>query len=422
MTARTFLNGRAVVHHGDCRDVLRTLADASIDAIVTDPPYALTTSGSARGFMGSRWDTGDTAFAVDFWQEALRVLKPGGHVVAFGGTRTYHRLAVAIEDAGFEIRDQLGWLYGTGFPKSLDVSKAIDKAAGAEREVIGINPNHRAESGVAYEGMYAGGNTGAKDITAPATAEAAQWQGWGTALKPAWEPIVLARKPLIGTVATNVLTHGTGAINVDGCRIPAPDGVPTHVQRGEPSNGILGGGLNGSNRDGGRIETRWPANIVHDGSPEVEAAFAEFGDRKSGARKAGTHQPLGMYANAIGEAGKRPEGMEVEMPELAGSSGSASRFFYCAKASRADRAGSKHPTVKPLALMRWLIRLVTPPGGTVLDPFAGSGTTLQAAIEESFGAIGVEREAEFFADSCGRLSAEKPSEETALAADEEALL
>jgi DNA modification methylase len=226
-----FLDGKVVLHPGDCLDVLRAMPDASIDSVVTDPPYALVSivkrfgcknaapakegvyGRSARGFMGKEWDTGERAFAVEFWAEVLRVLKPGGHVLAFSGTRTYHRLACAVEDAGFEIRDQIGWLYGSGFPKSHDVSKGIDKAAGAEREVVAtVRKTPSAGSANMNEGWvrpWAEGKT-TMDITAPATDEASRWQGWGTALKPAWEPLVVARKALIGTVAANVLAHATG--------------------------------------------------------------------------------------------------------------------------------------------------------------------------------------------------------------------
>ena len=207
------------LYHGDCRDVIASLPSNSLDACVTDPPYEL-------GFMGRKWDASGIAYDKWLWAEVWRVLKPGAHLIAFSGTRTYHRLAVAIEDAGFEIRDQIGWLYGSGFPKSLDVSKAIDKAAGAEREVLGYTANARPNR-VGKETKLSGAQTIGGEITAPATDAARQWQGWGTALKPALEPITVARKPLIGTVAENVLAHGTGGINVDGCRVEGLlDGYP----------------------------------------------------------------------------------------------------------------------------------------------------------------------------------------------------
>jgi site-specific DNA-methyltransferase (adenine-specific) len=388
------------IHNGDCLEVLRTLPDNSVDACVTDPPYGL-------AFMGKKWDY--DVPAVEVWQEVLRVLKPGGHLLAFAGTRTQHRMAVRIEDAGFEIRDMLAWVYGSGFPKSLDVSKAIDSqdavkeqqkrryrftawvrstgvtskqiddATGTNmgghyttaasqpaimtrehleacrhlfqsipqwveaeadirsiesqtlknREVVGVHkstsPGCNMRTSIMETEKDDIGN-----ITAPATEAAKQWQGWGTALKPALEPITMARAPLSGTVAANVLEHGTGAINVDGCRVDDESG-------------------------------RFPANLIHDGSDEV----------------------VGLFPEDDGE--------------------SASRFFYCAKADAAERRNSKHPTVKPVALMRYLVRLVCPAGGVVLDPFAGSGTTIEAARLEHCRAIGIEREAEYCADILERL-------------------
>lgn len=427
MSATSFLDGRVTLHAGDSRDVLATLPDASIDSVVTDPPYALVsiskrfgkegaapaiagkTGAYARasaGFMGQQWDTGETAFAVEFWAQVYRVLKPGGHVVAFSGTRTYHRMVCAIEDAGFEIRDQIGWLYASGFPKSHDVSKGIDKAAGAVREVVGRNPNHRSDSGIDYAGVYAGGNTGAASITAPATDAARQWQGWGTALKPAWEPIVLARKPLEGTVAANVLAHGTGAVNVDGCRVgmSADDAAAINAKHAgmDPASCQRAAGVSlglsvkpmALVRASAHGLGRWPANIVHDGSDEVVAAFPE------------THS-----AGAAGYS-KTREAYEASNMHVTGGSlfrigdngGSAARFFYSAKADADDRIGSKHPTVKPVDLMQWLCRLVTPPGGTVLDPFAGTGTTGEAAWREGFRAVLIEREAAYREDIARRMA------------------
>lgn len=482
---------RVTIWHGDALDVLRQLPDASVDAVCTDPPYGIS-------FMGKEWDapgkatratttaadkaanpygraraeiaayTGDAATAsrafgdwcLEWATECLRVLKPGGHLLAFGGTRTWHRLACAVEDAGFEVRDSIAWLYGSGFPKSLDVSKAIDKAAGAERKVVGryVPPSGKAwnlerdESVPGYSGGL-GRRSESMNITAPATPEAAQWAGWGTALKPAFEPIVVARKPLAGTVAQNVLAHGTGALNIDACRIPGEvPSVPQPVY-GVKADGVTnfgsGVGRNGqmSSAPGGR----WPTNVVLDDSQAAEL------DRQSGERTSGilaahhTRNPkesgiLGAYGSAEGERGY-------------GDSGGASRFFptfrYEAKAptserprykreggsdnattygqmktrecnvcgSRANPAGGKHsgkpwpscghddwswveqqsardeyvahPTVKPLDLMRWLVRLVTPPGGTVLEPFAGSGTTVEACIVEGFRCIAIEREADY---------------------------
>jgi hypothetical protein len=296
--------------------------------------------------MGKRWDY--DVPSVEVWQECLRVLKPGGHLLAFAGTRTQHRMAVRIEDAGFEIRDMIAWVYGSGFPKSLDVSKAIDKAAGAEREVIGPNPNSRPNM-VRVEASVLAPRVDAP-LTAPATDAARQWQGWGTALKPALEPITVARKPLDGTVATNVLAHGTGGLNVDGCRVgtearPVMVRTETVVAASSMSGQSTGATSSGETTTTGR----WPANLIHDGSDEPCALL-----------------------------------------------GDAARFFYCAKTSKRDRGeGNNHPTVKPTDLMRYLCRLVTPPGGVVLDPFMGSGSTGKAAVAEGFRFIGIEREAEY---------------------------
>ncbi len=322
------MTDKLTLHHGDCLEVLRSLPDCSIDSIVTDPPYGLS-------FMGKRWDY--DVPSVEVWAECLRVLKPGGHLLAFAGTRTQHRMAVRIEDAGFEIRDMIAWVYGSGFPKSLDVSKAIDKRAGAEREVVSNNPTFRKmqENASNYNLQRN------EFITAPATPEAKQWQGWGTALKPALEPITVARKPLIGTVAENVLQHGTGAINVDGGRVGTEERITNwsgtaNYKVSDPKTGTT------------TATGRWPANFIHDGSEEATDLL-----------------------------------------------GASARFFYCAKASKADRDENHHPTVKPTDLMRYLCRLVTPPSGTVLDPFMGSGSTGKAAMLEGFAFVGIEREAEY---------------------------
>jgi len=413
---------------GDCRDVLRTLPDASVDSVVTDPPYEL-------GFMGKKWDRSGVANDVRVWAECLRVLKPGGHLVAFGGTRTYHRMVCAIEDAGFEVRDQLGWLYGSGFPKSLDVSKAIDKAAGAEREVIATRfdgVGNTAASLHKTEG-FAASRSSVFDITAPATDAARQWQGWGTALKPAWEPIVLARKPLVGTVAENVLQHGTGAMNIDGCRVP---GVVDSNPSARGAGNISTSGHRGQSDTGlDRVSDvgRWPANIVHDGSEEVVALFPG----EAGAQAPVTVRNADKFRGTYGAfKGNRDEAGST----FKGDTGSAARFFYCAKADRADRnagldgmpekpllwssgeqnpgsfqspntkraAQNNHPTVKPTDLMRWLCRLITPPGGTVLDPFMGSGSTLKAAELEGFSAIGIELDADYIEIARRRIASDAP--------------
>jgi site-specific DNA-methyltransferase (adenine-specific) len=373
------------LHLGDCLDVLRTMPDCSVDAVVTDPPYGL-------AFMGKRWDY--DVPSVEVWAECLRVLRPGGHLLAFAGTRTQHRMAVRIEDAGFEIRDMIAWVYGSGFPKSLDVSKAIDRAAGVEREVVGVHRRHGG--GSAESGSMSGplGTASELPLTAPATPEAQQWAGWGTALKPALEPITMARKPLAGTVAGNVLEHGTGALNVDGCRVGAT--VETWpASRARPAEGHPNALY--THRLAGQSETqtvstgdapagRWPANLIHDGSEEVVGLFPET--TSGGGENAGANMRKGLRGN---DAPHRTPNT------VAPSSGSAARFFYTAKATKAERQGVTHPTVKPLDLMAYLCRLVTPPGGVVLDPFMGSGTTIKAAIGEGFQAIGIERDPVYFA-------------------------
>jgi hypothetical protein len=579
------------LHLGDCLEVLRTLPAASVDAVVTDPPYGL-------AFMGKRWDY--DVPTVEVWAECLRVLKPGGHLLAFAGTRTQHRMAVRIEDAGFEIRDMIAWVYGSGFPKSLDVLKAIDKAAGAEREVVGQKHVTNAAQGKGLgHGDLVGGKVkaGFIDITAPATPEAQQWSGWGTALKPSietvtwatkpfpperergkilgnlwkiearlwllssasvaaqssassqseydaacvtaqwtaddatstrdalrgrmdtwqcemathmslsivsswrrtleesskpgststtetesktttdwktlscclsqitpeniiqacslpggfsanastaaqifnaslallqatltlsaiepatWraldgfqgeavspslEPVVMARKPLSGTVAATVLEHGTGALNIDGCRVgcePSPS-----VKRRESAAPGASVGATGwetparpacynEQRPGEQLG-RWPANLIHDGSDEVVGLFPET---TNGGANINQTRKAGNATNILSGTGlSKPSNLAY-----AGDNGSAARFFYTAKASAAERQGVTHPTVKPLDLMAYLCRLVTPPGGIVLDPFAGSGTTLKAAISEGFQAIGIERDPAYHAMAEQRLN------------------
>lgn len=385
----------ADLRHGDCRDIIATLDDNSIDAIVTDPPYEL-------GFMGKGWDNTGIAYDVNLWAECLRVLKPGGHLLAFGGTRTYHRMACAIEDAGFEIRDSIHWLYGSGFPKSHDVSKAIDKAAGATREVVGSVTKGSSPLPNNHNGHWHDGQKdGTFDITAPATAATKQWEGWGTALKPAHEPIVMARKSLIGTVAANVLQHGTGALNIDDARVGSDGG---HAGAGAGAGAgarVFGDGLNGQRGTPVPGMGRWPANVILDEDAAAELD-AQTGKLTSGSRTAGTY-------NGFAGTGIYGDWTDVPMPSITGNSGGASRFFYCAKASRAERnAGgtieNTHPTVKPLALMRYLVRLVTPPGGTVLEPFAGSGTTMAAAILEGFNVIGCELTADYLPIIEGRIA------------------
>jgi DNA modification methylase len=409
------------VEHGDCLDVMRRLiADGvQVDSVVTDPPYHLTSivkrfgkpgsaeckvgatgayARSSKGFMGKEWDGGDIAFRAETWELALQLLKPGGHLVAFSGTRTYHRMACAIEDAGFEIRDQLAWCYGSGFPKSHDISKAIEAtlAHGGSSTI----QMRKAAMGGDYKpydgaGEFRTGKTRAKNSPnpkgaefAPATEAAREWQGWGSALKPAWEPIALARKPLIGTVAANVLAHGTGALNVDGCRVEAEPW--TH-----PGSNAVGGVYGDFANDAPRQNDkgRWPANLLHDGSPEVLAGFPETGGKLGGGYERAPSESIGTFKTNARTTF-----------DISDAGGSAARFFYSAKADASDRLGSKHPTVKPTDLMAWLCRLITPPGGTVLDPFAGSGSTGMACLREGFDAILIEREAEYIADIKRRLA------------------
>lgn len=358
---------------GDCREVLPTLS--GLDACVCDPPYALK-------FMGKAWDR-DIALRPETWRLVFDAMKPGAHLVAFGGTRTCHRMACAIEDAGFEIRDTLAWVYGAGFPKSHDAERGIDV------ELCTL-PGRHFQSNLPKPDKRK-----PDDHICPSCGAGDPWQGWGTALKPSFEPIALARRPLIGSVAANVLAHGTGAINVDACRIDAA-GRPFRVSHGDAGNGIYGEGIHGSHAAGTTNTGRWPANLLHDGSDEVEAAFAAFGVTTSGAMKREVEAYAGENVTGFLRGRSGPGNQH-------GDSGTASRFFYSAKADADDRAWSKHPTVKPIALMRWLVRLITPPGGTVLDCFAGSGTTGEAAMLEGFNAVLIEREAEYVADIRRRL-------------------
>lgn len=471
---------------GDCIEVMRSLEDESVSALVTDPPYGI-------NFMGKAWDgraieealanprdvssfqrltggadggprklTTRTASAYqtkageagsyDFtpkgmrafqewteaWsREALRVLKPGAHIVVFGGTRTYHRMVCGIEDAGFEIRDQLAWMFGSGFPKSLDVAKAIDSKLGAEGEWK--QEDHAGRPGARTRDTSIIGQTnhatdenpdGLRHVYEPTTDEAKEWKGWGTALKPAYEPIVLARKPFVGTVAGNVLTHSTGALNVDETRIGTEEryNPPAGNKPGGASLMMSEKGMP-EDAEGTTAEGRWPANVILD---EDAAAIldGQSGELTSGTAVGGLHRRSNKTSNCYGHfKGERNEG-DVTY----GDSGGASRFFYVPKVSRAERnaglepslfnpytfeprplywssgeqspgtfqseetereARNFHPTVKPIELMRWLIKLITPPSGIVLDPFMGSGSTGCAAALENFGFIGIERETDY---------------------------
>ncbi len=376
--------------HGDCREVLKTLAENSVDSIVTDPPYGLTNKGGgphnkapnaysraqagagSGGFMGMKWDA--DVPPVEVWAECLRVLKPGGYLLAFAGTRTQHRMACRIEDAGFEIRDMIAWVYGSGFPKS-------------------------------HNGPWG-----------------------GTALKPALEPITMARKPLVGTVEANHAAHGSGALNIDGCRVPTDGevvsqagagGLLSHMRDGKPYPNRVGeasaerrytkaGATNFAATPGprgGDAAGRWPANLIHDGSDEVVAQFPAQAGAAAPVYRRGSDKfrnTFGAFAGNVDEGGST----------FQGDSGSAARFFYCAKADRADRneggVDNTHPTVKPTDLMRYLCRLVTPAGGTVLDPFAGSGSTIKAAELEGFSAIGIELSAEYIDIARRRIAGDAP--------------
>ena len=476
---------RAVrLFNGDSVEILRQLPDNSIDSVVCDPPYGLSKEPdmfevmrhwlagddykhTGGGFMGKSWDSFVPGPAI--WRECLRVLKPGGHLLAFFGSRTYDMGTLAIRLAGFEIRDQIMWVYGSGFPKSLDVSKAIDKnngrtlddtyelgrhikaqrlAAGysvkqindlfgakalcnhweaqninnaiaptaehwerlknlfgcdarfdpvverlaAEREVIATKKAGIANKDESVRHTIGASKSVDVDITAPSTEEAKQWEGWGTALKPAHEPICVARKPLAGTVAANVLAHGTGGLNIDGCRVDAPDCVPLFNKRNEASENAFANGLNGSNRTGA-IDTstgRWPANIVHDGSDEVLALFPGVEDNSTGrffycakASKADRNYGLSGDDHAPADLVNREEGSAGIQNPRAG-------------AGRTSGSKNPHPTVKPIALMEWLVRLITPPGGVVLDPFMGSGSTGIAAVKQQFKFVGVELSEDYF--------------------------
>ena len=424
------------LHHGDCLDVLRTLPDASVDAVVTDPPYGLANTDpqhvadtitrwvngdrdyipSGAGFMGAAWDAFVPPVAV--WDECLRVLKPGGHVLAFAGTRTVDLMTLGLRLAGFEIRDSIAWLYGSGFPKSLDVSKAIDKAAGAERtEVIGPRrwagrmPNGGALGQMNDDAWVAKTDAEIGGETAPATPDAERWQGWGTALKPAFEPVVVARKPLSGTVAQTVLAHGTGALNIDGCRVGRTEGDRTEYGRDRhlphanttASLGKFAEVTPYSPHDAGR----WPANVALD-----EEMAAEL-DRQSGEsasranRVSDERVQVESSSYGIGQGRRDPSNSHTD-------TGGASRFFptfrYEAKAPTRERPkvnGVAHPTVKPLDLCRWLVRLVTPPGGTVLEPFAGSGTTVEACVIEGFRCIAIEKTEEYLPLTVARINRQR---------------
>lgn len=386
----------------DCLKALKELPDNSVDSVITDPPYHLTSivkrfgkEGSApaqfgtdgafkrasKGFMGKEWDGGDISFRTEIWEECLRVLKPGGHLLSFSHSRTYHRMAVAIEDAGFEIRDQIMWVYGSGFPKSHNIGKAIDKLQGNDREVVG----ERIADDIT------GGNfiTSKPDKMIQITKGNSPYEGWGTALKPAHEPIVMARKPFKGSVAENVLKYGTGGINIDESRI----GTDDNLNGGGYSKNYTTSTFlkNGGKLEYKQPEGRFPANIIFD----EEAG--KILDEQSGELKPTTSRTSTKPKNATSYS----LGGDANPNQLYNDKGGASKFFYCPKANKKDRnegleVNSSHPTVKPTKLMEYLIKLVTPKNGIVLDPFMGSGSTGKAAIKNNFAFIGIEREKEYF--------------------------
>ncbi|WP_241612981.1 DNA-methyltransferase [Rosenbergiella epipactidis] len=417
------MRNQFTLHNGDCLEVLKTFADNSIDSIVTDPPYGIS-------FMAHKWD--HEIPSVDVFRECLRVLKPGGHILCFAGTKTQHRMAVNIEDAGFEIRDMIGWMYGSGFPKSMDVSKAVDglltKGRCDSKAIKKVNESRpglekvRTSTTNGHSGFVGSSSAGPSiKRDTPITNEALEWKGWGTALKPAFEPITVARKPFKGTVAANVLAHGTGAINIDRCRVPfvsdadesESKGKNQHAAHGNDSarQNTIYGDMSQGVRGDYDAPGRWPANIIHDGSPDVLATFPEQSSTTGKRKKADRVQD---------ELGVTGFSRSKDAPEYT-DSGSPARFFYCAKTSPKDRhegldrptnklahgstlrqaenlpkQGNYHSTVKPFELMKYLCELFTPTGGVILDPFMGSGSTGKAAVSAGFNFVGVEIDAGYF--------------------------
>jgi len=418
---------------------MRGMPENSADTCITDPPYEL-------GFMGKKWDSSGISFQPDTWREVYRVLKPGAMLLAFGGTRTVHRIACAIEDAGFEIRDMIAWVYSTGFPKSHNISKALDKRAGAEREVVGHKKNlghvERGDSTidsqkVVHRDSIFTANNGTEYITAPATPEARLWDGWGTALKPSLEPIVVAMKPIEGTYAENALKWGCAGLNIDGARVEVSEkdrrANLAKANKKQTSNNIISGFGNNTFEAGdwGMAKGRFPANLIHDGSDEVVGLFPNSKGSKLGTKYQTPRYTGNTYNGGEVGGGQKEFGF--------GDSGSAARFFYVAKASRSERnaglegmplgeppksARSKpaegrqsalglprqntHPTVKPIALMRYLCQLTkTPTGGVVLDPFAGSGTTLVACARLGRKAIGIDNDEGYFDIAVKRVQREQ---------------
>lgn len=459
--AQSFLDGRVTLHAGDCLDVLDAMPANSVDAVITDPPYHFDTivarfggadaapaksngetgvfARASAGFMGKDWDGGDIAFRPETWAKVLRVLKPGGHLAAFSAPKCVHKMAFGIEAAGFEVRDRivhlfdpdpamraflesltpaqadalfriadrfgaLGeafWIFGSGFPKSHDVAKAIDKAFGTKGETVPQGAPVRRMIPSADQHKNGWEKTDGREYQPGAYAagspEAETWQGWGTALKPAYEPIVIARKPIAeSSVARQVLKTGTGGINVDAGRVGTERTV-TRRNGDSGGNGAFGRDERIFERE--NLEGRFPANLSHDGSSSVATGFPET----LGGAAGGQSGRDSVGASVVYDGGFTSGGRGSRADRATHDSGSAARFFYSAKADAHDRIGSGHPTVKPLDLMRWLARMLTPPGGTILDLFAGTGTTGEAAFLEGFSAILIEREAEYRADIARRM-------------------
>ena len=455
----------STVYNGDCLEVMETIDKCSVDSVVTDPPYHLTsivkrfgkedsapaqfgTDGAyaraSKGFMGKEWDGGDIAFQANTWRKCYELLKPGGHLIAFSGSRTYHRMAVAIEDAGFEIRDQCIWLYGSGFPKSHNIGKEVDKKTGNKRVQVGFkHPQYKngIPGGKGFHNSL-GRDGGERKNPEMETKGSSEWEGWGTALKPAHEPMVLARKPLSEkSVADNVMKHGTGAINIDASRIEGevkhPETMPDFRDQGEQSKAAIGVDKlsfgqtsNAKRKEASDIDTtggRWPSNVMHDGSEQIQEIFPTTSSTEVSRQR--THK--GIWSDNKDDDGDF-------MPAY-GDHGNASRYFYCAKTSKDERnfglgrreakqysydgrnkqvelphqrnqsvAANNHPTVKPVELMKYLVRLVTPKGGLVLDPFMGSGSTGMASREEDFRFIGIEKEEEYYEIAKARIKNVKP--------------
>ena len=410
--------------NGDCIEQMQKLKDEGkqIDSVVTDPPYHLTSiverfgkEGSApakdnysdgayartsRGFMGKEWDGGDIAFRTDTWKLAYDLLKPGGYLLAFSASRNYHRMAVAIEDAGFEIRDQIMWIYGSGFPKSLNIGKAIDKRQGNEREVVGtrVSAFGDADGSETDDGRNLWGKESTKEVEL--TKGNSEYEGWGTALKPAHEPIVMARKPLEGTNIDNVLKYGTGAINIDGCRVQFSDNDDPRIEKKYRHNASPDF-KPGSKKDNssGKEQTlhdelgRYPANLMHDGLQEEWARYFYCPKTSSAERNRGLDdfdtKKMGMSGGAQSKGDGYDKGQGIGL-------------------NRVIERKNTHPTVKPQELMKYLCRLVTPKGGVVLDPFMGSGSTGMAAKDEGFDFIGIEKEEEYFEIASARIKVSSP--------------